>query len=193
MRYLLTIIFITLRTAVFGQQFAVCALPDTIEAHGEDLCLLRLTHYNIYGDTVTGKMIVNRRIAKDVCDVFRELYEMRYPIERMEPAQRYGSDEMSMRANNTSGYLYRKISGTGRLSKHARGMAVDVNPLYNPCFRLVEGKVKGLEPATAMEYTDRKRVWPCTVTRRVVRVFKKHGFRWGGDWKSKKDYQHFEK
>ena len=27
----------------------------------------------------------------------------------------------------------------------------------------------------------------------VVRVFKQHGWRWGGDWRSCKDYQHFDK
>jgi len=25
------------------------------------------------------------------------------------------------------------------------------------------------------------------------RLFIEHGFRWGGDWRSSKDYQHFEK
>jgi hypothetical protein len=25
------------------------------------------------------------------------------------------------------------------------------------------------------------------------KLFIKHGFSWGGEWKSKKDYQHFEK
>ncbi|WP_336246075.1 MULTISPECIES: M15 family metallopeptidase [Anaerovoracaceae] len=27
----------------------------------------------------------------------------------------------------------------------------------------------------------------------IYKLFKKHGFTWGGDWKALKDYQHFEK
>lgn len=32
---------------------------------------------------------------------------------------------------------------------------------------------------------------PYSVTQQVVNIWKKHGFYWGGDWKSYKDYMHF--
>jgi hypothetical protein len=43
-----------------------------------------------------------------------------------------GDDDASMAANNTSGYNCRRASGSARLSSHALGLAIDVNPLINP-------------------------------------------------------------
>lgn len=40
-----------------------------------------------------------------------------------------------MRANNSSAFNFRFVAGTGVLSSHSRGMAVDINPLYNPYVR----------------------------------------------------------
>lgn len=41
-------------------------------------------------------------------------------------------DERSMTANNTSAFCYRTVAGSTKLSTHSRGLAVDINPLYNP-------------------------------------------------------------
>ena len=190
--FLLLTIFFALQTAGYGQQFVVCEVPDTVDTHGQDLCLLRLSHYTLKGDTATGVMIVSRRMADATCKAFRALYNIKYPVERMELAQGDKDDEASMRANNTSGYLFRTIAGTRRLSKHARGLALDLNPLYTPCLTLKDGKVSDIQPRTAMRYANRRQTFPCTVTPQVVAIFKGYGFAWGGDWRSKKDYQHFE-
>ena len=52
-----------------------------------------------------------------------------------------------------------------------------------------------VQPATARFYTNRSRNFKYKITRNdlAYRLFKQRGFRWGGDWKSLKDYQHFEK
>ncbi|MEO0422966.1 MAG: M15 family metallopeptidase [Pseudomonadota bacterium] len=80
-----------------------------------------------------GVIIVNRDFAEGVRQIFAALADLEFPIERIEPVSAYGwDDERSMQANNTSGYNYRNVTGAGRLSAHAIGCAIDVNPRYNP-------------------------------------------------------------
>jgi hypothetical protein len=52
-----------------------------------------------------------------------------------------------------------------------------------------------LQPATAERYVRRSERFPYKMDANdaAVRLFKKKGFRWGGNWHQKKDYQHFEK
>lgn len=103
-------------------------------------------------------------------------------------------DEASMAANNSSAFNFRYVSGTTRLSKHAKGLAVDVNPRYNPYVRRRNGKTK-VGPAGSEKYADRTQKFDYKIEKDDLccRLFKQYGFRWGGDWKNSKDYQHFEK
>ena len=156
-----------------------------------DLRYLRLSHFDREGREHVGEMICNKRIAQDLTDIFRELYQARYPIERMRLIDEYDADdEQSMRDNNTSCFCYRVISGSTTLSNHALGMAVDVNPLYNPYHR---GQI--VQPANARKYCNRRGSFPYKIKQGDLlhRLFTAKGFRWGGSWKAYKDYQHFDK
>lgn len=174
----------------------VAAQEFTEEPYRGDLRLLHVTHVDETGATRCGTLICHRRIAADLLAIFRELYRQRYPIHSVRPASEFGgSDERSMRANNTSCYNPRRTR-SGSRSRHATGMAIDINPLWNPCVHLT-GRLAGLvEPATASPYVrrDGKNGVPLiSRTDLCYRLFRQHGFRWGGDWHSLKDYQHFEK
>ena len=123
--------------------------------------------------------------------LFQELYRQKYPIERMQLIDDYdGDDARSMAANNTSCFNYRKKTSGVSLSAHARGMAVDINPLQNPYVK--EGVV---EPPEAAEYADRSVDFPHKITDEDLccKLFRSRGFQWGGAWNTMKDYQHFEK
>ena len=161
----------------------------------EDLRYLRVLHYNKERVVLEGELICHKDIAGDLLSIFRELYKARYPIERMVLVDEYGADdEASMCANNTSVFNYRRASGMSRLSSHSRGMAIDINPLYNPLVKYREGRTR-VWPSTATPYVDRTKDFPYKIVRGDLcyRLFRKYGFSWGGDWKSSKDYQHFEK
>jgi hypothetical protein len=148
------------------------------------------------GSNHEGVIICNKSIAKDLREIFEELYRAKYPIERIRPISEYDNDdERSMQANNTSCYCYRKIAGSTRLSKHAQGLAIDINPLYNPCVTRKKDGTLLVEPSTGKPYADRNAQNPYKITKGDLcyKLFIKHGFSWGGEWKSKKDYQHFEK
>ncbi|MBR1630852.1 MAG: M15 family metallopeptidase [Paludibacteraceae bacterium] len=164
--------------------------------HVSRLRYLQLLHINAEGRTQTGELICNRRIASDLLQIFRTLYDSAYVIERMVLVDDYEADDLrSMAANNTSCFNYRTVSGTGRLSRHATGMAVDINPRYNPCIDLRSGSV---QPAAGAPYAhDRDTCTHPMLIRRgdlCHRLFRQYGFRWGGDWPAsvgKRDYQHF--
>lgn len=162
-----------------------------------ELRYLRVLHHDGHGHVRVGEMVCHRAIARDLLEIFRELYKASYPIERMELVDRYGGDdERSMSANNTSCFNHRPVTGRKvTLSRHAYGMAVDINPLYNPyCKQRADGSWK-VSPATATKYRNRVAQFPYKITRGdlLYRLFIQHGFTWGGGWKSCKDYQHFEK
>lgn len=161
----------------------------------EDLRYLRVLHYNKEGQELEGELVCHQSIADDLLDIFLELYKAKYPIERMVLIDEFDSDdEASMQANNTSAFNFRQASGIRRLSRHAEGMAIDINPLYNPLVKHREGYTR-VYPSNATPYIDRTKEFPYKIEKGDLcyRLFKQHGFRWGGDWKSSKDYQHFEK
>ena len=96
-------------------------------------------------------------------DIFIKLYESDYPIEKIWLVDEYNTDdEMSMRDNNSSCFNFRFISHTNKISKHGLGLAVDINTLYNPYIKEVDGK-RILEPATAEDYVDRSKSFPCKI------------------------------
>ncbi len=157
----------------------------------DDLSYLTVTHIGYDGKLHTGNIIVDRNLAEEVLSIFKELYEAGFPIERMELASEYdGVDELSMRANNTSSFNDRPVTGGTGLSYHQLGRAIDINPLVNP---YIKGDT--VLPETAAKYTDRTLMEKGMISAdsECVRIFKKYGWAWGGDWKSLKDYQHFEK
>lgn len=166
-----------------------CVVPRS------DLRYLTCLHTTADGHTLVGEMVLHCSIATKVLGIFRQLYDARYPIERMRLVDEFGADdEQSMTANNTSGFCYRTVSGSGKVSKHGRGMAVDINPLYNPCRRTLKSGAVKVEPAAGKPYVDRtkKHKYMLQPGDLCHRLFTAAGFRWGGAWRTLKDYQHFE-
>ncbi len=163
---------------------------------GVQLDTLHVQHIDFEGRTQEGIIVCNKAISRNLRDIFAELYRQRYPIGRIRPISEYGDDdERSMQANNTSCYCYRVVEGSTKLSKHARGLAIDINPLYNPCVRRKKDGTLLIQPATGKPYVDRTKSFKYKITKSDLcyRLFLQHGFSWGGNWRSLKDYQHFER
>lgn len=172
------------------------SFPNHCTVARSDLRYLQMLHIDAEGRTHQGEMVCNKAIAEDVLEIFQELYRQKYPIERMRLIDDYDADdERSMRDNNTSAFCYRVVEGSRVLSKHAQGLAVDVNTLYNPCVRTRKNGMVLVQPSTANAYTNRQRKFKYKIERGdlLYRLFTERGFHWGGNWKSVKDYQHFEK
>ena len=165
----------------------------------EDLRYLLVLHKDLDGVTHQGEMVVHKRIAEDVLEIFEKLYDAGYPIERMVLPDNYmADDEIMMRDNNSSSFNFRFISHTNRISKHGLGMAVDINTLYNPYHKIVENEdgttEEVIEPATGKEYLDRTKDFDYKIEKDDLcyQLFIEKGFEWGGEWTDRKDYQHFE-
>jgi len=160
-----------------------------------DLRHIRALHWDYDEKIHIGEMVCNKLIADKVARILRQLFDAKYPIQRMLLPDVYGADdETQMRDNNSSCFCYRAIAGTTKLSKHARGLAVDINTLYNPYYKDREDGSRFIQPATAAEYCDRTKEFPYKIDHEDLcfRLFTEAGFEWGGDWKTCKDFQHFE-
>ena len=160
----------------------------------EDLRYIHVLHKDLEGNTLEGEMVCHEVIAQDLLEIFEELYLNNYPIERMVLVDDYDADdEASMTANNSSCFNYRCVSHTTKISKHGLGIAVDINPLYNPYTKIVDG-TRTIEPAAGAPYLDRDADFPYKIDENDLcyKLFIEHGFTWGGSWTNSKDYQHFE-
>lgn len=190
--------------SIFSPMFEALPIPPEIEARMrgvsypegaeikmDDLRYLKLSYVDFEGLSQVGELVCNKVIAGDLLAIFRELYEARYPIRSIRLIDDFnGDDEASMAADNTSCFNYRRKTGMRELSKHALGLAVDINPLENPYVR-----PSRVRPAGAAAFADRTKDFPHKIDRNDLcyRLFRAHGFSWGGTWRSVQDYQHFEK
>lgn len=194
--------------ASYADDFYISEIPDDIFAKmqgksynedctvpREDLRYVHVRHMGFDGEAKDGELVVNKAIADDVLAIFEELYKADYPIEKVRLVDEYDADdEASMSDNNSSAFNFRFISHTTRISRHGLGMAVDINTRYNPYVKTVDGKLS-IEPANGADYVDRSKDFPHKIDHEDLcyKLFKEHGFAWGGDWTHSKDYQHFER
>lgn len=164
----------------------------------EDLSYVGLLYIDFEGQEQIGELICNKAIAQDMVEIFYELYRNEYRLERVRLIDEYdGDDTASMSDNNTSCFNYRVVDGTTSLSKHAYGLAIDVNPYYNPyvVFNKNGDGDTYISPPGSEIYADRNQDFAYKIDENDLcyRLFTEHGFTWGGNWNSTKDYQHFQK
>lgn len=162
----------------------------------EELRYVHILHYDFDGEPAEGELICNQAIAQDLVEIFYELYRNQYQLERVRLIDEYeGDDDASMDDNNTSCFNYRVVEGTTTLSKHAFGLAVDVNPYYNPYITYAKTGDRSIFPPDAEIYADRSADFPYKIDEDDLcyKLFTEHGFIWGGNWNNSKDYQHFQK
>jgi hypothetical protein len=166
-------------------------------AQRADLVLLSVPYWDYRGQAKMGELVVHTSVGAEILEVFKTLYTDRsYAFDRIERIDVYdGDDRASMTANNTSAYNCRLVAGSNRLSSHAKGLAIDINPFTNP---FVTSKLTSPPGAEAYD-TPAERLAlkgkPGLILRRGVltKAFAAKGWKWGGNWTSLKDYQHFSK
>ena len=167
----------------------------------DELRYMKVLHYNFDHNIQVGELIVNAELALDYQEIFLELYKNGYEIQSMYLIDNYWtgdgleSDSASIDANNTSAFCYRRVAGGSGLSNHALGRAIDINPQQNPYVTFDSKGRPKWSHSNADDYIDRNTGLPHVITHDdlAYKLFKEHGFDWGGDWKTLKDYQHFDK
>ncbi|MGS2644227.1 M15 family metallopeptidase [Streptosporangium sp. G12] len=157
-----------------------------------DLRLITMTYWGFDDKPHTGELVVNKSATDDIVAVFRRLYAWRWPIYKMRLVDVYKADDYaSIDDDNTSAFNCRPAEGSSSWSRHAYGLAVDINPRENPyIYANGTGSHKN-----ARKFFKRPVRAPGVINPgdRVVKAFQQRGWEWGGYWSGIKDYQHFSK
>lgn len=158
----------------------------------QSLLLIDVLYYSFDARVHRGQVLIHRDCAADIKELFRAAFEEKFPFASVIPLadprfRRNGrwSDDLSMRANNTSAFHYRAKTASQALSAHALGCAIDINPRLNPFI------AKGVVLPRGAAYAPKV---PGTLRQdsQIVRAMQGLGWIWGGAWKGVTDYQHFE-
>lgn len=170
-----------------------CPLPIS------SMSYLTLTYWGFDHKPHEGHLVVLSLLAGEILQIFEELYDIKFPIEKMALPDAYASEKndwlaidwKSSEDNDTYSYLCREDDQTpGSFSPHSYGVALDINPKFNPS-KVANNKV---QPSTGKKYFDRSLQHEGMIDNKVVAIFAKHGWKWGGYWPADKvDYMHFQK
>ncbi len=158
---------------------------------------LDVTYWDWNGQLRAGQVIAHVRAVRDLRYVFRVAFRTRFPFRSVVPVDHFyrggrspaQSDLRSMRADNTSAYNCRKVTGNRhRRSPHSYGISIDINPRENPYVTK-----RRVYPRGARAYLDRSDVRKGMLVRSspVVKAFVRRGWHWGAHW-GHPDYQHFD-
>lgn len=162
-------------------------LFDNSPVKKDSLVYLTVPYYNFSGETAIGHMIVNKKAAEDVLDIFEELYKIQYPIEKMDIAEEFdsmqsallNSTELASKGYNNTCALYYSIEN-GEFSPHSFGLAIDVNPKINPSRDIYGAPV----PKNAGRYanndnlTETEQRAKITEESEIYKIFTAHGWIW---------------
>ncbi|MCX5831389.1 MAG: M15 family metallopeptidase [Deltaproteobacteria bacterium] len=169
----------------FQAALAGTAAPPVIT---KELCLLEVRYWSFDGRLHQGQLVVNQRLQEELADIFAIIRAARFPVAKVIPVVYYGwSDEASMADNNTSAFNYRLIAGATRLSRHATGQAIDINPRQNP---VIYADGVSLPPGAVYAPQAPGTLSPDSA---IMQALLSRGWQWGGDFQGLKDYHHLEK
>ena len=158
--------------------------PDSVLS---ELKLINVRYYSVDGKIHAGQILTNERAVEKIQQLFEILLDEKFPVAHAVPVVKYNwNDDLSMQDNNTYSFCYRNIG----YSRHARGMAIDINPYFNPVrwkkgYTFRQNKPVGATYDTSVPGTF-------VESSPVVIKFEKLGFRWGHTFSMKFDDHHFE-
>ena len=168
----------------FEEIFSNSKIPEKIT---KNLRLISVEYFSFDDKLHQGQILVHKDLVNDIVESFKIIKQKRFPIGKVIPINKYDwSDDSSMKDNNSSAFNFRYVKGTKKLSPHALGRAIDINPQLNPYIK------RGKSYPANSKY-DISVKGTITSSSFLVKEFIKRGWSWGGFWKNNKDYQHFEK
>lgn len=154
----------------------------------DSLSMVDVTYYSFDGLRHSGQIVVDAGLEDDIYEIFQLIERLKFPVGKAIPIAAYHwEDGDSMADNNSSGFNFRVIADTNKLSLHSFGRAVDINPVQNP----VIYPAGIIAPAGALYRPQNNGTF--TINHPVVQEFIKRGWHWGGNFEQPKDYHHFEK
>jgi hypothetical protein len=174
-------------------QNALCIAPSEIL---DKMMVLEVIYYGFDMHVHQGQIVIHKEIISDVKSFFELAFKIKFPIEKVIPICTYQWDDVkSCDDNNSSGYNYRKVHGTNKLSKHSLGLAFDINPVQNIYIKY-DNSCREIFRAPANGIYSKHAIGTLTDDHILVQHMRNIGWIWGGDWTpitGRIDYQHFEK
>ena len=153
----------------------------------DQLELIVVRYYSVDGKLHQGQILTNKRMAEKIKSMFEIMLKVRFPVAHAIPVVKYNwDDEQSMEDNNTYSFCYRNAG----FSKHAKGLAIDINPFFNPV-RWKGGYTYRKDKPVGAVY-DPNVPGTFSVDSKMVHQFKELGLRWGHSFSMKYDDHHFE-
>lgn len=140
-------------------------IPQTETQMSGYLTTIAVPIVDIQGNQSTMRLVVHQKLAGEIEAVFTEMAAIGFPI----------------KAGTTGGYVWRSMVSSSSRSHHSYGVVIDLNWDDNPYISGSQTVGGSYRPGSN----------PYSVTSEVVQIWKAHGFYWGGDWNSAKDYMHF--
>lgn len=179
----------------------------------DDLSYLTIPYYDFEGNKKNGHMVVNKKLADEVLLIFQELFEIKYPIEKMEIIDEFSGNDKKVGAdldyasideNNTSSFNDRNsidpgVSNSTNPSLHASGQAIDINPQINPYINSDKTSAHpnaqkyNTNRDTKEGWTDVEKAACITEDSEIYKIFTKYGWKWLGNKDNTGDTQHFYK
>lgn len=186
----------TVKSLTAEQEKIVSAtFPDKFPLTTDDLRMVYVEFLGFDNKAHQGTLIVNQSVANDVLKVFQKLNKEKFPIRRMDAIfglQNIKGNNLSIyEQDNTVAFHARKeVSNRDKWSQHAYGLAVDLNPVENPYVSR-----KSITPPAGKNFLNRNEVRMGMVALNNVayNAFAEIGWKWGGNWRTIKDYMHFSK
>jgi hypothetical protein len=172
-----------------GEPLARSTWHEGCPVHSDDLRYVQVTFWGFDERPHLGEMILHKDVSLDIVQVFRQIYEDRFPIEEMRIITTADLDaDPTGDGNISASFVCRAVTGGTKFSQHAYGLAVDINPFHNPYI-----KGERLLPELSTAYIDRTQELDGMMDSDSVPVqaFLDIGWGWGGNWNTLKDYQHF--
>lgn len=152
----------------------------------DQLELFDVIYLSTDGKIHKGQILSNKKIATDIREMFDFMLKEGFVVEKAIPIVYYDwSDSLSMDDNNTYSFCYRNAS----YSKHAQGMAIDINPRFNP-LRWKKVNRSNQPEGAVLDTTVNGTFFP---KHAVVEEFKRKGYKWGHVFSKYYDDHHFEK
>lgn len=169
-----------------------------------------IEYYNLKNELQTdGSVIAFDTVAESLLKSLRELKEKRFQINKMsydfglevKKNMLFFKKVYQLEKNVTGMYSCRNIAHGKSRSIHSYGMALDLNPTFNPYIGIDIEKMKIIDviPKEGIMYLnmhavrDNKPLVPGKIDKKIFGIFKKNGFdTWGGYWDFPIDSHHIQ-
>lgn len=144
-------------------------VPTSKEENDRYLERFPVEYLDRNGNRQTMNVTMHKKLKTEVQAIFKEMADAGFKV--------IGGDISYRTWGTDAGF-----SPPFPQSAHTYGHAFDVNPEQNYCI-YGNGQVVGSHYSPGSD--------PYSVTPQIINIWKQHGFYWGGDWNSPKDYMHF--